>query len=182
MEILKTVGYGWFPIDLLPATSSETIQSLLQEPISEPIVADGQVSRADQCRLLFLSQEGFHKRVPISKWGPFGGNPIQDTDLDVQIYVQCKGYRLRYKGCTGTSLTEPRHISHLLAVTRFLSGSRVRTPIKHQSTMGILFGIGEAREIAVEIVEVGSRGCDGSLQRHARAARELVAVQWAGAL
>lgn len=111
-EVLRDAWRGMILLDLLSAASSETIQSFVQEPISDPLVVNGNISRSDQCRLLFFSRKEFHKRLPISPWKPFGENPVGDTDLEVQAHVQCKGHRLRYQGFTwncsdGTTVHQP---------------------------------------------------------------------------
>lgn len=111
-EVLRDAWRGMILLDLLSAASSKTIQSFVQEPISDPLVVNGNISRSDQCRLLFFSRKEFHKRLPISPWKPFGENPVGDTDLEVQAHVQCKGHRLRYQGFTwncsdGTTVHQP---------------------------------------------------------------------------
>ncbi|KAK4119392.1 hypothetical protein N657DRAFT_674917 [Parathielavia appendiculata] len=97
-RLLQDVGSGLIPIDLHSAVWSGTIQSFIQEPVSDPLVADGQVARADQCRLLFLSRSGSHDRVPVCQWRPFGGTPLEHTDVEVRVHAKCKGHGLRYQG------------------------------------------------------------------------------------
>ena len=99
-QILHDVSFGMIPIDLLSAAWSETVQSFVQEQTSEPLVKDGNISRADQCRLLFLSRSEMYKRVPICQWRSFGENTAQNADLEVQTHAQCKEHRLRYRGFT----------------------------------------------------------------------------------
>ncbi|KAK4123221.1 hypothetical protein N657DRAFT_664278 [Parathielavia appendiculata] len=89
------VSFRMIPIDLHDAAWSRTLQSFIQQPVSEPLVADGRVSRADHCRLLFLSRSGSHIRVPVCQWRPFGGTPLEHTDLEVRVHAQCKGHGLR---------------------------------------------------------------------------------------
>ncbi|AEO57297.1 hypothetical protein MYCTH_2303275 [Thermothelomyces thermophilus ATCC 42464] len=97
-RLLQDVGYGLIPVDLHAAVWSGTIQSFIQQPVSDPLVVDGQVSRADQCRLLFLSRSGSHDRVPVCQWRPFGGTPLEHTDIEVRVHAKCKGHGLRYQG------------------------------------------------------------------------------------
>ena len=97
-RLLQDVGFGLIPIDLHSAVWAGTIQSFIQQPFSEPLVADGQVARADQCRLLFLSRSGSHDRVPVCQWKPFGGTPLEHTDIEVRVHAKCKGHGLRYQG------------------------------------------------------------------------------------
>ncbi|KAK0749533.1 hypothetical protein B0T18DRAFT_479521 [Schizothecium vesticola] len=98
--LLRDVGFGMIPIDLQSAAWSGTIQSFIQEPVSDPLAADGHVSRADQCRLLFLSRSGSHNRVPVCQWRPFGRTPLKHTDLEVRAHTQCKHHGLQYRGFT----------------------------------------------------------------------------------
>ena len=100
-RLLQDVGFGLIPIDLHSTAWSGTMQSFIQQPVSDPLVTDdGHVSRADQCRLLYLSRIGSHDRVPICQWRPFGGTPLEHCDLEVRIHVECKGHGLRYQGFT----------------------------------------------------------------------------------
>ncbi|KAK0609412.1 hypothetical protein B0T14DRAFT_541019 [Immersiella caudata] len=98
--LLRDVGFGMIPIDLQSAAWSGTIQSFLQEPISDPLAADGYVSRAGQCRLLFLSRSGSHNRVPVCQWRPFGRIPLEHTDLEVRAHELCKNHSLQCRGFT----------------------------------------------------------------------------------
>ncbi|KAF1841392.1 uncharacterized protein K460DRAFT_388343 [Cucurbitaria berberidis CBS 394.84] len=97
-SILQGVHYGQIPIDLHSAVWSRTVQSFIQQPVSKPLVTDGHVQRADECRLLFLSQSDHHTRVPVCQWKPFGSTPTDDVDVEVRIHAQCKDHQLQYKG------------------------------------------------------------------------------------
>lgn len=61
-------------------------------------MADGHVSLADQCRLLFLSHSGSHDQVPVCPWRPFGATPLADTDIEIRAHANCRGHALRYQG------------------------------------------------------------------------------------
>ncbi|KAK5651984.1 hypothetical protein OQA88_11527 [Cercophora sp. LCS_1] len=98
--ILREVGFGMMPIDLQSAAWSGAIQSFIQEPVSDPLVIDDHVSKADECRILFLSRSGSHDRVPVCQWRPFGRTPIHDTDLEVRAHAKCKHHGLLYRGFT----------------------------------------------------------------------------------
>ncbi|KAK1766927.1 hypothetical protein QBC33DRAFT_493032 [Phialemonium atrogriseum] len=111
-RLLQDVRFGLIPIDLHSAAWSGTIQSFIQQPVSNPLVANGHVTRADECRLLFLSQSGSHNRVSICQWRPFGATPIQDVDIEIQIHAKCNGHGLQYQGflwdCTkGKEASQP---------------------------------------------------------------------------
>ncbi|KAK3296949.1 uncharacterized protein B0H64DRAFT_416195 [Chaetomium fimeti] len=99
-KVLQDVRFGLIPVDLHSAVWSGAIQSFIQQPVSDPLVADDQVARADQCRLLFLSRSGSHDRVPVCQWRPFGGTPLEHTDIEVRVHAECKGHGLRYQGLT----------------------------------------------------------------------------------
>ncbi|KAI0388309.1 hypothetical protein F5Y17DRAFT_453338 [Xylariaceae sp. FL0594] len=96
--LLKDVRRGHIPTDLHSAVWSGTLQSFLQQPVSNPLVIDGCISRADECRLLFLSQSGQHARVPICQWRPFGVTPVGDVDLEVRAHEECGNHWLQYRG------------------------------------------------------------------------------------
>ncbi|KAK4142019.1 uncharacterized protein C8A04DRAFT_13638 [Dichotomopilus funicola] len=97
-DLLRPATYGMALIDLPSAVWSGAIQSFIQQPVSDLLVRDGRVTSADQCRLLFLSQSRLHSRVPICQWRPFGGTPLEHTDMEVQAHANCKGHGLRYDG------------------------------------------------------------------------------------
>ncbi|KAK3310937.1 uncharacterized protein B0T15DRAFT_482102 [Chaetomium strumarium] len=97
-ELLQDVRYACIPIGIPSAVWSGTIQSFLQQPVSSPPVYRGRVSRADQCRLLFLSRTGLHDRAPVCQWRPFGTTPIDDTDVEVRLHARCKNHVLQYQG------------------------------------------------------------------------------------
>ncbi|KAG2416421.1 hypothetical protein HFD88_007636 [Aspergillus terreus] len=100
-EIFRNCRLGMIPIDLHAAAWSGTIQSFIQEPaltVTFP-AGDTCISRADECRLLFLTRTEHQSRVPICPWTPFGTTPIDDTDIEVRLHTQCKGrHVLSYAG------------------------------------------------------------------------------------
>lgn len=98
--------FGQSPIDLHFAAWTGSVQSFIKEPVATPLVGKKGISRADKCRLLFLSQSSDHNQPPICQRRPFGTTPVADTDIDVRKHESCQGYQLRYKGilwrCNGT--------------------------------------------------------------------------------
>jgi hypothetical protein len=96
-ELLSHVRSGGIPVDLPSAAWSKTIQAFIQQPISSPLEVDGCVQRADECRLLFLSQSRRHTRAPVCQWKPFGETPTKDVDLEVRAHMQCRGHALQYE-------------------------------------------------------------------------------------
>ena len=96
--LLKDVRHGQIPADLHSAVWSGTVQSFLQQPVSSPLVTNGYISRADECRLLFLSHSDQYARVPICQWRPFGVTAVGDVDLEVRIHAECGNHWLQYRG------------------------------------------------------------------------------------
>lgn len=97
-ELLREVYFGQIPIDLPSASWSRTIQSFIQQRVSDPLVTDGLILRADECRLLFLSQSERHTRLPLCQWTPFGKTTVSDVDLEVRLHQQCQDHWLQYEG------------------------------------------------------------------------------------
>jgi hypothetical protein len=97
-KLLQDVRFGLIPIELHAAAWSGTVQSFIQEPVSHPLVVHGHVTRADECRLLFLSQTDHHARVPVCQWKPFGATPIDDVDVEVRVHAECEAHGLQYQG------------------------------------------------------------------------------------
>lgn len=97
-KILQGVHFGQIPVDLHSAVWSGTVQSFIQQPVSNPPVTDGWMSRADECRILFLSQSDRHVRIPMCQWKPFGQTPVEDVDIEVRLHQHCEGHWLQYEG------------------------------------------------------------------------------------
>ncbi|KAL2889491.1 hypothetical protein HOO65_020033 [Ceratocystis lukuohia] len=97
-SLLQEVHFGQIPIDLHSAAWSGTIHSFIQQPVSNPLVTDGSISRVDECRLLFLSQSERHVRIPVCQWKPFGKTPIENVDIEVRVHQQCEDHWLQYEG------------------------------------------------------------------------------------
>jgi hypothetical protein len=97
-KLLKDVRFGQIPIDLHSAAWSGTVQSFIQQPVSKPLAVNGYVKRADECRLLYLTQSDNHARAPVCQWKPFGGTPTDDVEIEVRSHAQCEGHQLQYQG------------------------------------------------------------------------------------
>lgn len=97
-KILQRVHFGQIPVDIHSAAWSGTVQSFIQQRVSHPLTTDGRISRADECRLLFLSQSDDHVRIPVCQWKPFGKTPVEDVDTEVRVHHQCEDHWLQYEG------------------------------------------------------------------------------------
>ncbi|KAF4425108.1 immunoglobulin variable region used by the itc63b heavy chain [Fusarium austroafricanum] len=97
-KLLQEAHFGQIPIDLHSAAWSGTIQSFSQQRVSSPLVTDGSISRADECRLLFLSQYDRHIRIPVCQWKPFGKTPVENVDIEARVHQQCEDHWLQYEG------------------------------------------------------------------------------------
>lgn len=95
---LQDVGRGQIPFDLHSAAWSGTLQSFIQQPTSCPLVSNGRVKRADECRLLFLSRSDCHARAPVCQWRPFGTTSVEDLDAEVRAHTECQAHKLQYHG------------------------------------------------------------------------------------
>jgi hypothetical protein len=96
--LLSHMVDGEIPVDLVSAAWSGTLQSFVQQPVSTPLVVNGEISRADQCRLLFMSALVPRKHELTVPWKPFGGNTVGETDRHVQRHALCEGHGLQYRG------------------------------------------------------------------------------------
>ncbi|KAF5665042.1 immunoglobulin variable region used by the itc63b heavy chain [Fusarium denticulatum] len=97
-NILQGVRFRQIPVDIHSAAWSGTIQSFIQQRVSNPLTTEDCVSRADECRLLFLSQSNLHVRIPVCQWKPFGKTPVEDVDIEVRVHHQCADHWLQYEG------------------------------------------------------------------------------------
>lgn len=99
-KLLRDAELGNIPPNNLSAEWSGKVQSFIQQPVSRPLVVDGVVSLADQCRILYLSQTKGRIQPPTCPWRPFGSTPLEDVDSKVQLHANCAGHGLRYMGFT----------------------------------------------------------------------------------
>lgn len=94
--LLKEARRGQIPIDLHSAAWSGTTQTFLQLPTSSS--GSAYITRADECRLLFLCQSDGHSRPPVVQWKPFGATQLEDVDVEVRTHAKCKHHQLHYQG------------------------------------------------------------------------------------
>jgi hypothetical protein len=57
---------------------------------------DQDISRSDECRLLFLTDAQGYTRIPICPWKPFGNTALCDTEIEVRKHRKCIGNHLQY--------------------------------------------------------------------------------------
>ncbi|KAL8706510.1 MAG: hypothetical protein Q9201_000442 [Fulgogasparrea decipioides] len=97
-SILQDVQYGNPVIELQAAAWTKIIHSFLQLAPCTPYETDnGEISRSDECRLLFVTASEARLSPPISPWQPFGSTPLEFTDLEVRQHAACKGHCLLYQ-------------------------------------------------------------------------------------
>jgi hypothetical protein len=81
---------GWWKVDLSAAAWTGTHVSFIQGYVPKPLpAAVTDISRADECRLLYLAHGPNHATPPIFPFAPFGSTAMGDTDLDVRQHTQC---------------------------------------------------------------------------------------------
>lgn len=97
-RLLREVGWGSLPVDLVASAWTGSTQSFMQTPVTINPITGGSVERADECRLLFLAQSEHHRCFPICPWKPFGSTPLGDTDIEVRKHADCIAHRLDYEG------------------------------------------------------------------------------------
>lgn len=97
---------GWmralfYPVDLTLAAWTGASMSFMQEPVGHVPLIKGVASRADECRLMYLSQSMDHTHPPNLPFQPFGTTAVGDCNLEVQEHARCGGrHGLYYSGWT----------------------------------------------------------------------------------
>lgn len=92
---------GWWIIDLGAAAWTGTLMSFIQIPVPRLAPETQSISRADECRLLFLCHDINHITPPLFAFEPFGSTSLSDTTLDVHEHASCgKEHGLRYSHLT----------------------------------------------------------------------------------
>ncbi|KAK2005230.1 hypothetical protein LZ32DRAFT_676305, partial [Colletotrichum eremochloae] len=96
---LQEARQGWSKVDLHVAAWTGTLVSFIQEPVPILPTNVGEISRADECRLLYLSHDQSYEVAPLFPFAPFGLTAIGDTNLEVRQHTQCKSpHALAYEG------------------------------------------------------------------------------------
>ncbi|RMJ16003.1 hypothetical protein CDV36_004318 [Fusarium kuroshium] len=86
---LREARGAWWPVDLSSAAWTGTFASFIQAPVLLDTVNRGKISRADECRLLYLSHGIDYTTPPLFPFPPFGYTAIEDTNLDVREHALC---------------------------------------------------------------------------------------------
>lgn len=75
--------------------------SFIQEAVPKAPPDAHEISRADECRLMYLSHELDHAVPPLFPFPPFGSSAMEDTVLDVRLHARCPAaHGLVYSGFT----------------------------------------------------------------------------------
>ncbi|EEU34912.1 uncharacterized protein NECHADRAFT_39725 [Fusarium vanettenii 77-13-4] len=94
---LREARGGWWAIDLSAAAWTGTFASFIQAPALLETLGEGKISRADECRLLYLTHGVDYTTPPLFPFPPFGSTAIEDTNLDVHEHALCgMPHRLAY--------------------------------------------------------------------------------------
>jgi hypothetical protein len=95
--IFQQVRIGLMAIELNASAWTATTHSFISlKPEGLCENDDTEISRSDECRLLYLTEAEGHSRLPISPWKPFGTTMLCDTDIDVRRHAKCTGHSLQY--------------------------------------------------------------------------------------
>ena len=98
---LQEARLGWWKIDLNVAAWTGTLMSFIQEPVSTSIPETHPISRADECRLLYLSHDLSYTGPPVFPFAPFGSTALADANIDVRMHAECGiNHSLEYESLT----------------------------------------------------------------------------------
>lgn len=86
---LQEARAGWWKVDINAAAWTGTHASFIQEPITQASPDAKEISRADECRLIYLAHNSDHAVPPLFPFAPFGCTAMEDTDLDVRLHARC---------------------------------------------------------------------------------------------
>lgn len=88
---------GWWIIDLAAAAWTGTTMSFIQTPVPRLEPWTKSISRADECRLLFLCHDVNYTIPPLFPFPPFGSSSMSDANLEVREHSICgKDHGLKY--------------------------------------------------------------------------------------
>ncbi len=95
--VLQSVRNGLFAVELHAAVWTGTIHSFINLIPHKTYTTDNkEISRTDECRLLYLTGSESYQRAPVCPWPPFGTTPLELADIEVQQHVTCTGHCLQY--------------------------------------------------------------------------------------
>ncbi|KAF5000804.1 hypothetical protein FGRMN_1411 [Fusarium graminum] len=80
---------GWWIVDLEAAAWTNTLVSFIQLPVHRSKPETQFISRADECRLLFLCHGMSYTVPPLFPFPPFGSSALVDTNLEVREHSIC---------------------------------------------------------------------------------------------
>jgi hypothetical protein len=115
--IFQQVRIGLMAVELNASAWTATTHSFISLKPEGLCGKDGtEISRSDECQLLYLVEAEGHSRLPISPWKPFGTTTLCDTDIDVRRHARCTGHYLQYISWSwdlydGTALDDPGFIT-----------------------------------------------------------------------
>ncbi|KAK0111646.1 hypothetical protein ONS95_001990 [Cadophora gregata] len=97
--ILQWARSGLTAIELHAAAWTATTHSFISL-VSDDLYGheDQEISRSDECRLLFLTDAEGYSRIPVCPWKPFGNTALGDTEIEVRNHGKCTGHYLQYIG------------------------------------------------------------------------------------
>lgn len=123
---------GSWSLDFSTAAWTGTYISFIQEPVSKdfPASEPKEITRADECRLMYLSHEPFNSHPPLFPWAPFGYTAILDVELNVREHIRCPGkHGLQLKSITWECLGPKISITLPTVPLRYLNGTSEETNI-----------------------------------------------------
>ncbi|KAI2011690.1 hypothetical protein LOZ39_001012 [Ophidiomyces ophidiicola] len=136
-NILQDCRFGLIPVELHAASWCGVTQSFLQAPVSQPLIANGDILRSDECRLLYLTQAEGHSRWPVSPWMPFGTTTLEDTEIEVRLHAQCVDHSLQYSGwhwtCGKGKLLHPMCVESTTFAHPPARHLAISTPIRYEA-------------------------------------------------
>lgn len=96
--------------ELHSAVWTQTLQSFIQQPVLG--IQNGRVARADECKLLFLTQTKWHTNPPLSAWPLFGTTELKDVNLEVEEHIRCGSHCLYYDSWTWSCRDKNNFVCH----------------------------------------------------------------------
>ncbi|KAK1762344.1 hypothetical protein QBC33DRAFT_501462 [Phialemonium atrogriseum] len=98
----REVRQAWWKVDLSAAAWTGTHASFIQELVPNVLPDACEISRADECRLMYLSHDVNNTNTPLFPFAPFGSTAMEDTTLDVRRHARCGAttHGLEYAGFT----------------------------------------------------------------------------------
>ncbi|CEJ95110.1 hypothetical protein VHEMI10611 [[Torrubiella] hemipterigena] len=118
---------AWWKADLSAAAWTSSYVSFIPDPVSKSVTDTKDISRTDECRLMYLSHEPRYSL--LFPFAPFGCTALEDTNLEVRQHAECPAiHHLRYDGFSWNCDNGRKHKQSVSSTAAIAARSKAGLP------------------------------------------------------